>query len=65
MSIALLLARWRGAASEPIAVWLFGSDRYATAVVLAAACVPAARWRRSLREVMRLRFQPGATWRFR
>ena len=41
MSIALLLAAGVAAASQPISVWLFGSDRYATTVVLAAACVPA------------------------
>jgi O-antigen/teichoic acid export membrane protein len=61
MSIALPLAVGVAAASQPIAVWLFGSDRYATTVVLAAACVPAGTLATLLQEVTRLRFQP---WRY-
>ena len=61
MSIALLLAAGVAAASDPIAVWLFGSDRYATTVVLAAACVPAGTLLALAQEVTRLRFQP---WRY-
>jgi O-antigen/teichoic acid export membrane protein len=61
MAIALLLGAALAAASDPVSVWLFGSDRYATTLLLAAACIPVTTLATLVREVMRLRFQP---WRY-
>ena len=58
MTIATLLAVAVAAAREPISVWLFGSDRHATTLLLAAACIPANTLAGLVREVLRLRFRP-------
>ena len=56
--IALVLALLLALLSQPISSWLFGSDRYSGALLIAALSVPATMLATFLREVMRLRFQP-------
>lgn len=58
LTIASVIGVIVAVASQPLAVWLFGSERYATAVLLAGLSIPASTLATLVREVMRLRFQP-------
>ena len=55
--VAVVLVSLRG----PLAEWLFGDDRYETAVTIAAVALPVTALASLLRQVMRLRFKP---WQF-
>lgn len=57
MLIAVTLAALLAVAHHELSVWLFGSGRYGTVVILTGVCVPVITLATLLREVMRMRFQ--------